>query len=418
MKLLTFLGATTAYETTYVMPDGRKDTAPYCGVALARFFPDTTMRVFVTEKAREMHYDQFKELVEDYVADVEPVDISDGQNETELWQIFQAVVDNVGENEKVIFDVTHGFRSLPFLSFLAAAYLRVVKDIDLEAVLYGNFEARDKTVEPNRAPVIDMTDFVSLLDWMVAADRFVRFGDAHDLADQLRSAKPDFKAQQASVDVRDEAMRLGQAARALDDVSLSLRLIRPAEAMVASAQLQTRLTDATASAQQYALPFIPLSQQVTDAYAPLALSQDEQKRDPAAALAHERRMVQWYLKRSQFVQALAVAREWIVSWAMIYLKMLPLTEKYNRDEVERAFGKANDQRRQNRGAYDDYTFSTGATLRSLPRASDALKLYKLVGDARNDLLHAGKRPAPQAANEMEKNIRRLCVQLDQLPLPQ
>lgn len=56
MKLLTFLGATTAHETTYVMPDGREHTAPFCGAALARFCPDTEMRVFVTKDAKKMHW--------------------------------------------------------------------------------------------------------------------------------------------------------------------------------------------------------------------------------------------------------------------------------------------------------------------------------------------------------------------------
>lgn len=151
MKAITFLGAGRAFETVYVMPDGREHTAPFFGVALARFYPDLTMRVFVTEKARETHLAQFQQLVEDYVAELEPVDIPDGANEEELWALFQTVVDQIEDREPVIFDITHGFRSLPFLSFLAAAYLRTVKEIDLQAVLYGNFEARDTSVDPNRA---------------------------------------------------------------------------------------------------------------------------------------------------------------------------------------------------------------------------------------------------------------------------
>ncbi|MCO6450985.1 MAG: TIGR02221 family CRISPR-associated protein [Caldilineales bacterium] len=417
MKLLTFLGAAKAYPTTYVMPDGREHTAPFCGVALARFYPDIDMRVFVTTKAREQHWATFKGLTEDYVASLTPVDISDGETEERLWRIFQAVVENVEAGEAVIFDITHGFRSLPFLSFLAAAYLRTVKSIGLQAVLYGNYEARDQSVQPNRAPIIDMTPFVALLDWMVAADRFVRFGDAHDLAERLRAQRPDYQAQQASDEIRDQAIRMSQAATALDGVSLALRLIRPSEAMTASAQLQTKLIDATATVQQYALPFAPLSQQVTDAFAPLALGEHEQKADRVAALARERRMVHWYLERSQYVQALAVAREWVISWAMAQLAMPELTDRQHREEVEKAFGRANDQRQRQRGAFDDETFSTGLTLRSLNQIADALKLFAELGNARNDLLHAGKRPGPLAAVDMENSVKRLCGRLDQLPLP-
>jgi CRISPR-associated DxTHG motif protein len=418
MKLLTFLGAAMAHETTYVMPDGREHTAPFCGAALARFYPDTEMRVFVTKDAKKMHWARFEALAEDHVASLLAVDIPDGRDEAQLWQVFQAVVDHVDADEPVIFDITHGFRSLPFLSFLAAAYLRVVKQIRLEAVLYGNFEARDQSVTPHRAPVIDMTHFVDLLDWMIAADRFVRFGDAHDLAQQLRSARPAYQQQQADKSLQTDAIRLGQAAKALDDVSLALRLIRPAQAMEASSTLQTRLMDATQSLQAHAQPFIPLAQSVSDAFAPLSLSRADQSRDPVDLLARERRMVFWYLERKQYVQAMAVAREWIITWAMMHAAMSPVLDKALRDEMERTLGHANWQRQSGSGAFADAALSSGRSLHSIPKIAQALKLYEEVSHARNDLLHAGKRPDAKPADVLERMIGSLCQRLNELPLPE
>lgn len=417
MKLLTFLGAGQAHETTYVLPDGREHTAPFCGVALSRFFPDSQMRVFVTPQAREKHLPRFLELVEDYVSDVLPVDIQGDRDTDQLWEIFDAVVENVDPGESLVFDVTHGFRSVAFLSFLASAYLRVVKEIDLQAVLYGNFEARDKAVEPHRAPIVDMTSFVGLLDWMVAADRFVRFGDAHDLAERLRAVRPSYQQQQADDELRADSLRLAQAAKALDDVSLALRLIRPAEAMDASSKLQTRLVDATQSLQTHARPFTPLAQSVADAFAPLSLGKIEQKQEPANLLARERRMVFWYLDRRQYVQAMAVAREWIISWAMLHAGLIDVYNKEDRRELEEIFGRANDERRRQSGTYSDATLPSGSSLRGLPRISQALKLYEEIGNARNDLLHAGKRPGASEAAALERMIGSLCERLNQLPLP-
>ncbi len=417
MKLLTFLGATEAYETTYVLPDGREHTAPFCGVALARFFPDTHMRVFVTPEARARHLERFLGLVEDYVADVEPVDIPGDRSAEQLWQIFDAVVSHVEQQESVIFDVTHGFRSVAFLSFLAAAYLRVVKKIELEAVFYGNFEARDRSVTPNRAPVIELNSFVSLLDWMIAADRFVRFGDAHDLAEQLRGVRPSFPQQQTDPALRSDAKRLSQAANALDTVSLALRLIRPAEVLEASGKLQSQLVDAVQSLQTHARPFIPLAQQVADAYAPLSLSKEEQKRNPVALLARERRMVLWYLERRQYVQAMAVAREWIITWAMLHADMAEILDRTPREEMERVFGAAIKESQAASGAFSDVQFANGRRLTSLPKVAKALRLYRELGDARNDLLHAGKRPGARESAVLERTIQDLCKRLDELPLP-
>jgi len=284
-------------------------------------------------------------------------------------------------------------------------------------VLYGNFEARDRSVTPHRAPVIDLTPFVSLLDWMMAANRFTHFGDAQELARQLEATKPDPR-QVAKQEINGWASSgMAKAVKALTDVSLALRLIRPAEAMDASSRLQTRLSDAIQGISTYARPFVPLSQQVADAYAPLALSKAAQQEDVAATLAKERRMVGWYLERKQYVQALAVAREWIVSWAMVHAKMTNLVDKDSREEVENTIGRANKQRERQSGAFDDHTFSTDVRLRAIPQTGFALNLYERLGKTRNDLLHAGKRPDPQPAQSMERSINSLCAELEKLKLP-
>jgi len=316
MKAVTFLGATTAYETTYVLDDGREHTAPFFGVALARFVPDLEMRVFVTEKARETHFARFEALVEDYVADVQPVDIPDGNTDAELWTVFQKVVDVVAPEESVSFDITHGYRSLPFLAFLSAAYLRTVKRARLEAVYYGNFEARDKSTPP-RAPVIDLTRFVELFDWMVGADRFVRFGDARDLANLLHTQheriKPDPRTADKAAMSAWSGSPLKRAASNLTRASRALRVVRPADAMDASERIRAQLPDAVRSSQELARPFTLLSQHILDSFAPIALSEKEQKRDPAQALAIERNLIGWYLERNQTFQAVALAREWLIS---------------------------------------------------------------------------------------------------------
>lgn len=415
MKAITFLGATDAKDTTYRMPDGREHIAPYFGVALARFYPDVhMMKVFVTEKAHAKHWEQFQCRVEDYVEVVEAVPIPDGRNEDELWALFETVVAEVDVQEQVIFDITHGFRSLPFLSLLAVAYLREVKDIKLQAVLYGNFEARD---EAGRTPVIDLSGFVSLFDWMTAADRFTRFGDAGDLAERLKKVRPDWQDQRTDPDKREQAKRLSFTANSLDSVSMALRLIRPNEAMDASATLKQQLLDASQSIHAHARPFVPLVRSITDAYAPLALPFPQQQIDPMAQLAYERDMVDWLLKRHQYVQAVAIAREWIISWVMVQIEMKDLLDRENRKKVEHIMGRALHEQQQNHGNFTNTAFPNGKTLHSIGQIKQALDIYSHLGNTRNDLLHAGKRSNPIKAQDMEKQIKKVCARLSQLQLP-
>lgn len=407
MKAITFLGAANAYEITYVLDDGREHTAPFFGVALARFVPDLTMRVFVTKKAEEMHWQRFLSLVEDYAADVQPVSIPDGGNDDELWQIFQSVVDAVEPGEPVIFDITHGFRSLPFLSFLSAAYLRITKQIRLEAVYYGNFEARDTSVTPNRAPVIDLTHFVDLLDWMVAADRFVRFGDARDLAALLKTQhqriRPDPRTASKAVMAAWSRSPIQRTASNLTHVSRALRVVRPAEAMAASERVRRQLPDALQSSQALAQPFTLLGQHVLDSFAPIAFDAAEQARDPVQALAVERNLIGWYLERNQTFQAVALAREWLVSWLMVQVGMTDrLMEKEAREIVERAIGRQV-QRLRDKPVHE----GDALDLSSFPNIGAVAQLFNQLGELRNDLMHAGKRKGALSAEAVEDKVQTL-----------
>ena len=415
MKAITFLGATDAKDTTYRMPDGREHIAPYFGVALARFYPDVhMMKVFVTEKARAKHWERFQGRVEDYVEVVEAISIPDGRNEDELWSLFETVVAEVDVQEQVIFDITHGFRSLSFLSLLAVAYLREVKDIKLQAVLYGNFEARD---EAGRTPVIDLSGFVSLFDWMTAADRFTRFGDAGDLAKRLRAAKPEQSQQvndlpqvitaamlrkpmDPTPHQSQQANRLAQLANALEKVSKALRLIRPNEAMSASANLYRQLSNpvVTHSIQANARPFVLLTESITQAYKQLALSFDKQKKQPVLTLKQERDMVDWLLERKQYAQAVAIAREWITSWVMVQMGLCNLQDSTQRKKAEKVLARE----------------TTG----TIDQIEAARTIYEDLRTVRNDFLHAGKSHNARRAQEMEAEILEICPQLSELKLPQ
>lgn len=411
MKLITFLGATRAYETAYLFPDGREHVASYCGVAIARMYPAMEVTVFVTQKARDMHWDAFRQDIEDYATNVEAVDIPDGRTERELWQIFQTVVDAVQEKEHLIFDITHGFRSLPFLSFLAVAYLRTVGQVEIEHVFYGNFEARDTSVTPNRAPVIDMTRFTELLDWMIAADRFMRFGDSSDLARHLDRARP--QGPGYTKEAYQRGRPLYELQKALGSVSLALRLIRPEDALDTSAVLIEKLNNAHSAIQTFALPFVPLIHRIHDAYAPLAL-RDPRRQRADLWLHYERRLVRWYLERKQYAQAVALAREWLISWALLALEVTNLVNRQTRKAIEDLLGK---QLQRRRGSTVAITQEEQDLWQRIPQREMLVDLFGQLGNLRNDMMHAGKRSSPMPANTMEQNTRQVCRRLDDFPLP-
>lgn len=409
MKAITFLGIKPT-ETCYVFPNGQEHTAPFFGLALAQFIPNLIMRVFVTTATSQLYEKEFRPAVQ--CQGVEPIHIPDGRDDAELWEIFQNVVDSIDEGEEVIFDITHGFRSLPFLSFLAAAYLRKAKKISLKHVFFGNFEARDQSVTPHRTPVLDLTNFVELLDWMVGVDLFVRFGDARDLANLLRAqhsrVKPDPKTASKDEMSAWNNSPIKTTANALTTVSQALRVVRPAEVIKVSRQICQQLPEAISSVGSLAKPFQPLAQQVVDSFQKIAAGDNE--------LKAERELIGWYLERDQIFQAVALMREWLVSWVMVQLGMSDqqLLEKEARANVEKVLGKAI---QEVRGADPERGEEHTDDLSKLPTSvRQVVNRYNQIGDLRNDLMHAGKRKQPASAGTIEEQAKQLHKQLKELLL--
>ena len=408
MKAISFLGAAKAYDTTYYLPDGREHTAPYFPAALVRFYPVDELLVFVTTGARQMHLAQLETLVAGCVQSVWPVDIPDGRDEGELWTIFQSVADAVQAKDRVIFDITHGFRSLPFLSFLAAAYLRAVKRIHLEAVLYGALEAGDRSVQPARAPVFDLTRFVSLLDWLTAADRFTRFGDATQLSQLLRDREATplhLAAAQGNVEAQRMAGLLRGAAAAIEGVSEPLRLARHLELMPAEARLEAALAAAQGELAQWARPLALIADELAAAYATFALAQPMERAAEADSLRIQRELVGWYVEKRQYMQAVTLAREWVVSYTIHVLGWDMIAD---RGLAERLLGAKNKLNVPERGLpLDDATAA---------RLADAFALWSQVPDLRNDFAHGGFRRQQRTVASLVKAALKLPADLASLPL--
>lgn len=410
MKALCFLGATQAYDTTYVTPDGNEWLAPFFPAALVRLYPGIDqLRVFVTQKAHEMHYQRLAALVRDYVPDVLPIPISDGRTEAELWQIFQAVSDAVEPGDHVVFDITHGFRSLPFLSFLAAAYLRSVKSVTVEAVLYGAFEAGEKRPDGStRAPIFDLTRFVTLLDWLSAADRFTRYGDAGDLAALLRDREAlpvHLAAAQGDAVARKVAGQLRGAAAAVEDVSLPLRLVRPLETMKAACKLEDRLKSTQQGVNAAAKPFALIADQIRNAYAPFALAEPLAQEHGIVALSIQRSLIGWYIEHKQYFHAVTLAREWLVSYTAHHRGWDVIKD---RKPAEHLLSAEAERQRQGGGL----PFDTVAA----EWLGQAAHLWNDVADLRNDLAHLGFRARPRQVTHIVKSAHGLPARFARLPL--
>ena len=407
-RVITFLG--TAPQLAHYTYNGQVYSGHSFPEALCRFMPFDRMHVFVTEQARAKALPQ---LLERDDPRLEVVDIPDGRNSAEMWDIFARLVGVVDDGDTLIFDITHAFRSIPFFVMLALAFLKsAYENVTIERVLYGEFK------KDGVGPVIELTEFIKLLDWMSATDQFVGFGDSRALVRLVRDAAA------AGQDAPADRLKLRHFAAGLDDVSRTLQLNIPDKAMTAADNLLHTLQQARAPMQRQLPTFLPLAERVERAFAGMALAEDP--RDPTynrRALALERDIITWYLDRQQLLQAIAVAYEWLLSYIMKLEGYQDLYFGPDRDTVRKQVTALNKARvieargkRVNPKLANDVKEAQD-NLHVIVGDAQLLSLYEEVADLRNDLLHAAQTvhdyPTPA---DWETYIRDACRKVAALPL--
>lgn len=105
-----------------------------------------------------------------------PVDIKEGKSEEELWDTFEKIYDVIEKDDEIIFDITHGFRSIPMLALTVLNYTKVLKNTKILGIYYGAYEAKDKT---NTAPIFNLTSYNDVLEWTKATEAFTKFGNGN-----------------------------------------------------------------------------------------------------------------------------------------------------------------------------------------------------------------------------------------------
>ena len=410
MDLLTFLGTTEYKVTTYILGEQRHQTR-YCATALAHFFRPERTLVVVTQKAREAH---FEALADELAAVTQPQEvlIPDGRAETELWQIFRALTEHVPPQGALIADITNGFRSLPFLSFLALAYLRVAKEVQVQGVYYGAYEARNE--QQNESPVFDLTPFVTLLDWTIATDRFARFGDARDLAALLRAGMPPGQQMQQDLIARQLGKSLKWAAEAMEGISLALRLNRPFESMEQAQRLVRTLQEQHALIESQAPPFALLTGRIAQAYRPFALEEPQALQSRLDNLRIQGALVRWYMEKQQIIQAVTLAREWLISLLLYRLTDRAMNDKDVREQIEKAISNVAGRKRPPGKQRPPQETPFTDTVAALPQCEALTNVWNRLSDLRNDLAHASMRLDAARSGTMLQDAKEILARLDRL----
>ncbi len=157
--------------------------------------------------------------------------IPEGYSEEEIWEIFNRINDNLETGDSVVFDITHAFRSIPLVAASVLHYAKALKQVKLQGIYYGAFEAlgptkqvRDMNVEDRKVRVLDLTALDQLMDWTTATDRFLESGDARMAGALARAGvEPIRKAARHSNSAVKAIESLGEALHRFSDMLSTCR---------------------------------------------------------------------------------------------------------------------------------------------------------------------------------------------------
>ena len=401
LKLITFLGLGNYDPVLYTWKGSEVLTDLFCEALVEWIEPDAVLVALTVQALEHRNWRELQQRLEGKTQ-LQAVAIPSGQSEAELWQIFEVLTDELDQGDTVVFDITHAFRSLPMITLLAVAYLRVAKQVKLESLLYGAYEARVDEC----APVFELTEFIELLDWLTATDAFLKRGNALELAELLAESQADAKVEPA-LDRIGLPYHLEGLSEVLTRLTNALLLAQQRRVSLQVSALIAGLKQAEEETEHWAKPFELLLEGTRQEYGPLA----------GDSLTAQRNLVDWYFSHGHALQAVTLAREWLVNWCAEQIEV-EAQDRNIREELALAISNAASNKgkesRKRPSRFDDLVgYVTGEG----PQPHPLTVAWRVTAGLRNTLAHCGLASQDQhSAEELLSQAKQCRSALCRLPL--
>lgn len=422
LKFLSLLGAGNYIPCNYYLGDIKIDNCHYIQQAILEILeqkgviPDEVI-IFVTKEACENNWekkgtdntgpglkDGLKGFSRRTDSKIRDVSIPAGQNEEELWALFEIILGELDDGDEIILDITHSFRYLPMLTFIVINYARIVKRCKLKAIYYGAFEilgnqkyVMDMALEDRNAPVFDLTPFVQLFDWTIGVDRYLATGDASLMEDltkaEVKRINESIQKQMAiSREKEDPALlfrdpnilrRLSESMKRYSDVVFTCR---GKEITSAVASLKRDIDNVLESAAHSKIkPLVPVIDMLQEKFKNFSF-EDE--------LVNVIETTKWCLDNDMYQQGFTILEEGLISF---------ICERWSLDKMDKE-DRAKVTSQAHKVCNNDKTPDVESLDMSEEEAKALFSMIYFIAEKRNDINHAGMRHNAAAAHRFKDNL--------------
>ncbi len=141
---------------------------------------------FSSKDQRDVPYIGLEKILLDMDMSFQAVHIPEGKSTEEMWELFEVIYFQLQEGDELYLDITNSFRYLPMLLVVLVNYAKMLKNVTVKTIFYGNYDARDKV--SNVAPIMDFLPLSVLQDWTSATSDYLRYGQVEKLYDLSESS--------------------------------------------------------------------------------------------------------------------------------------------------------------------------------------------------------------------------------------
>lgn len=376
---------------------------------------DDACYIFTTEKACKENWDVRERMnyrtqgVEKYTGlktvlhnmklpfEPQAIKIPDGKDENEMWEIFSMIFSKLEKNDELYVDLTHSFRYLPMLLLVLSNYAKFLKNITVNHISYGNFEARNS--DTNEAPIVDLLPISALQDWTFAAADYVENGNTDRLSDLSKSMLVPILRSSAD----ENARNMNQLIRVIDAATEDFQTCRGMNIIKAEniRNLNELLLDVEAS---FIKPLNPLINKIKESFEPF---KSEFSIDNGFYAA------QWCFSNGLYQQAATMLQENVVSFFCARYN-IEVDDEDKREAINNVITIINLKIKDKRGEWkvkNDNIELVAAILENDPLISnkEITSAFRKLTDLRNDINHFGMRSknAPMKSERIKNRLEEL-----------
>lgn len=390
MQLLTFIGTGKYAVTTYTC-NGQSATTPYAAEALVSFYPIENVIVGLTPSAKDhQNWSGLRERLSRLGKPPVPIDIPEGRTEEDQWKVFTALASEIRPETELVIDITHALRPIPVIGVALATYLQQANGVKVKDIVYGAFELKDSTA--NTTPVVNLSPFLEMIEWVTAARMLSISGDSRLLADLLQSKTADGRA-------RKHGRELSLLGNWLRETSEALALNRPKEVAACAGKVIAEINKLPDAFEPASAPFPLIRDAVLRTYEPI------QSEDLEGTL----QLVEWYIERRRILQAVTLAGEWLISYTGKRLGQ-PFEDRKDRERIS---GSLSAEERRQRGVQTERDDSKYLDLTNA-KYKPLVEEWRRLSNLRNDLAHCGYRKNPMGTEKIMKKAEDIPTQLKRL----